>query len=66
MNQLCIGLAILVAFIYCGGSSVPPVLKKYKLLILGLTIGCVACCALGKNMGIEGLNHDDHGSCGGG
>ena len=59
MNQLCIGLAILVAFIYCGGSSVPSVLKKYKMLILGLAVGCFACCALSNQMSIEGMDHEE-------
>ena len=64
MNQLCLGLAVFVAFIFYGGRSVPPVLKKYKMLILGLTIGCFACCALSGN--IEGLGHHSRTTCGGG
>ena len=65
MNQLCLVLAVFVAFIFYGGRSVPPVLKKYKMLILGLTIGCFACCALSMN--IEGMSHhSETTTCGAG
>jgi hypothetical protein len=41
MNTLMIAVIALVAFIYCGGSRVPPVLRQNKDMILGVVGGLV-------------------------
>jgi hypothetical protein len=53
MNTLMLAVIALVAFIYCGGSRVPPVLRQNKDMILGASVGLVLCSFFG--MRLEGM-----------
>ena len=59
MNQLMLLIFSLVGFVYFGGKYVPPVLRQYKELLLGVAIGCLICCATGMegmdNMEMKGM-----------
>tara|TARA_B110000971_G_C20027062_1_gene509454 strand:- start:3122 stop:3352 length:231 start_codon:yes stop_codon:yes gene_type:complete len=39
MNNIVIGVLLLLLFTYCGGSSVPPFLKDNKKYLLGFAAG---------------------------
>ena len=54
MNTLMLAVIALVAFIYCGGSRVPPVLRQNKDMILGVLVGLVLCSFFGLRL--EGLD----------
>jgi hypothetical protein len=56
MNTLMLAVIALVAFIYCGGSRVPPVLRQNKDMILGVLVGLVLCSFFGLRL--EGLDGD--------
>ena len=62
MNTLMLAVIALVAFICCGGSRVPPVLRQNKDMILGVAVGLVLCSFFGLRL--EGVrvksDHDDH------
>ena len=45
-----IAVIALVAFIYCGGSRVPPVLRQNKDMILGVLVGLVLCSFFGLRL----------------
>ena len=49
MNQLSLGIVVLVAFTYFGGSYVPNVLKNNKQMLLGVVGGLV----LGSFFGVR-------------
>jgi hypothetical protein len=53
MNTLLLAVIALVAFIYCGGSRVPPVLRQNKDMILGVVGGLVLGSFFGLRL--EGL-----------
>jgi len=50
LNNLTIFLVITTLFVYFGGKNVPKELVKYKLLIVGLTIGLIICSFVKKNI----------------
>jgi len=50
LNNLTIFLVITTLFVYCGGKNVPKELIKYKLLIVGLTIGLIVCSFFNKKI----------------
>jgi hypothetical protein len=50
MNTLMIAVIALVAFIYCGGSRVPPVLRQNKDMILGVVGGLVLASFAGLRL----------------
>lgn len=50
LNNLTIFLVITTLFVYCGGKNVPKELVKYKLLIVGLTIGLIVCSFFKENI----------------
>jgi hypothetical protein len=53
MNTLLLAVIALVAFIYCGGPRVPPVLRQNKDMILGVVGGLVLGSFFGLRL--EGL-----------
>lgn len=50
LNNLTIFLVITTLFVYFGGKNVPKELVKYKLLIVGLTIGLIVCSFVKGNV----------------
>ena len=56
MNQLSLGIVVLIAFTYFGGSYVPSVLKSNKQMLLGVVGGLV----LGSFFGVEGGPLDNY------
>jgi hypothetical protein len=50
MNTLMLAVIALVAFIYCGGSRVPPVLRQNKDMILGVVGGLVLASFAGLRL----------------
>lgn len=57
MNIIVIGVLLLLLFTYCGGSSVPTLLKDNKKYLLGFAVGVIGY----PLMRIEGLdmNHEN-------
>jgi len=56
MNNIVIGVLLLLLFTYCGGSLVPPFLKDNKKYLLGFAVGVVGY----PLMRIEGFDDCRH------
>jgi len=50
LNNLTILFVGITLFVYLGGKNVPKKLSKYKLLIVGLTCGLIACQFVNNNV----------------
>ena len=60
MNNLMLLVVLGVAFVYCGGSNVPAVLRNNKQLLGGVVVGLFLCSFFG--MRLEGVKNSDGGN----
>ena len=61
MNNLMLLVVLGVAFVYCGGSNVPAVLRNNKQLLGGVVVGLFLCSFFG--MRLEGMKNNGEDKC---